>query len=103
RWEVLAGDRPREQEQCADQDDVLDSLQPRDLTKSLQLSIDVRVVLNSLSPQLRRLALLLMEAPIRDIPKTIVKARSRCYQMRRDLQIAVRRAGFGPTASKEAA
>lgn len=104
RWEILAADLPRpvefQRDSCAE---FPERLQPYDGAHALQLSIDVQRILRKLPAQLQIVAQLMGTIPVGEIPRRLAKSRSRFYQLRRELQCAFRRAGYGPAHQGETA
>ncbi|MBZ5592779.1 MAG: hypothetical protein LAP39_11120 [Acidobacteriia bacterium] len=82
--------------------DVLDRRRRPELEDSLHVGLDVRGVVEGLPPQLRSLAVLLAQMPVKEVCKRTGKSRSRVYQMTRQIREAFVRAGFH-TNRREAA
>ena len=73
----------------------------RDVATRLDLSIDVRRVLQNLPVRLQRLAGLLVELPVSEVCLVTGKSRSRIYQMIRQLRTAFVQAGLTPGALRK--
>jgi RNA polymerase sigma factor (sigma-70 family) len=74
--------------------DVLDRRPRPELESSLHFSIDVRSVVEGLPRQLRSLAVLLAQMPVKEVCERTGKSRSRVYQMTRQIREEFVRAGF---------
>jgi DNA-directed RNA polymerase specialized sigma24 family protein len=100
RHEVLAGDLGD-----PDSEDmegaVFEGGGQRDVATRLDLSIDVRRVLQELPVRLQRLACLLAELPVSEVCLVTGKSRSRIYQMIRQLRTAFVQAGLTPGALRK--
>ena len=100
RHEVLAGDLGD-----PDSEDmegaVFEGGGQRDVATRLDLSIDVRRVLQNLPVRLQRLACLLAELPVSEVCLVTGKSRSRIYQMIRQLRTAFVQAGLTPGALRK--
>ena len=95
RHEVLAGDLV-DPDAEAGENTVLDGGGKDDVATRLDLSIDVRRVLQTLPVRLQRLACLLAEMPVSEACLVTGKSRSRIYQMIRQLRAAFVEAGLNP-------
>jgi RNA polymerase sigma factor (sigma-70 family) len=106
RREVLADDLPRTDERSeSDLSEILDGLHQHEIEPALQISIDVKRVLDGLPDRLHRLARLLSELSVLEACLAIGKSRSTVYQMMRQIRAAFIHAGLEPrgVSSTEAA
>lgn len=100
RHEVLAGDLV-DPDSEAGESTVFEGGGQRDVATRLDLSIDVRRVLQKLPVRLQRLAGLLVELPVSEVCLVTGKSRSRIYQMIRQLRTAFVQAGLTPGALRK--
>jgi RNA polymerase sigma factor (sigma-70 family) len=92
--EVLAADLFMGDDSSLDEPmDLIDRRPRPELEDSLQVSLDVRGVVRGLPQQLRSLAVLLSQMPVKEVCKHTGKSRSRVYQMTRQIREAFVRAG----------
>jgi len=93
---ILGEDLMSSEASDGDSLDILDKRPCSCAVDALDLSLDVRRVIESLPAQLQLLAVLIGQMPIRDVCRRLGKSRSRVYQMTRQLRDAFVRAGFQP-------
>jgi len=95
--EILSEDLPTS-EAIGDADmlDLLDSRPSPRSVCALDVSLDVRRVIEGLPRHLQLLAEMLGQMPVQDVCRRLGKSRSRVYQMTRQLRDAFVRAGFQP-------
>lgn len=90
----------REEASDAEWVDIFDQ-RPRTLSvDALNLRLDVRRVVESLPNQLRSLAVLLSQMPVKEAGRHTGKSRSRVYQMTRQIREAFLKAGYSPSYAK---
>ena len=102
--EILSEDLPTS-EAIGDADmlDLLDSRPSPRSVCALDVSLDVRRVIEGLPRHLQLLAEMLGQMPVQDVCRRLGKSRSRVYQMTRQLRDAFVRAGFQPCRPRKAA
>jgi RNA polymerase sigma-70 factor (ECF subfamily) len=99
--EILSQDlMNREDASDADSLDILDKRPSSGGVDALHLSLDVRRVVESLPNQLRSLAVLLSQMPVKEAGRHTGKSRSRVYQMTRQIREAFLKAGYSPSYAK---
>jgi DNA-directed RNA polymerase specialized sigma24 family protein len=80
--------------------DILDTHPRTGTLDALNLSLDVRRVVERLPDQLQSLARLCGQMPVKDVCEHTGKSRSRIYQMTRQMREAFLRAGYSPSHRK---
>jgi hypothetical protein len=93
RHEVLVSDLLKDE--CENPGDLFDIVAHDHVLDKLDLSLDVRRVLDQLPGHLRTLAYLLPVMPITQICIVVGKSRTRIYQMIRQIRAAFIQAGLG--------